>query len=81
MKTIDIRRCSRCGLNHSRLEVHDLSNPADEFKQWTTCPVTNQPILIRECSDDEVQNLGKIAKKYKEVQGPGGQVRLEPDDE
>ena len=38
--------CQRCGRDHEDLEFEELKNPADEWKFWAMCPLTNQPVLL-----------------------------------
>lgn len=47
----DLFRCSRCGLDHSRLifqkftrPIIDLSNT--EWSHWTMCPTLHEPIIL-----------------------------------
>lgn len=44
--TLQIDRCARCRGPHTGLVVRPLTNPTDEWTQWTTCPTTREPILI-----------------------------------
>jgi len=44
--TLRLDRCARCCGPHAGLVVRPLTNPTDEWTQWTTCPKTGEPILI-----------------------------------
>lgn len=52
--TLQIDRCARCLGAHAGLVVRPLTNPTDEWTEWTTCPTTGEPILILLCQDATV---------------------------
>jgi hypothetical protein len=55
IKTMDVRQCARCGMDHQRLPFRKLGNPNDQFTHWATCPGTGEPIMMRQVSINRVQ--------------------------
>lgn len=47
VKRTTVTGCARCGMEHKNLKFERLSNPADEWKWWSICPNTGQPILLK----------------------------------
>ncbi len=77
-----VKSCARCGQTHE-VEFFPLDNASDEWDHWADCPVTHQPIMMREISDsqeesaesepaDEGRDRIKVptidAKRYAEIQ-------------
>ena len=44
---VDVRKCARCQENHDHVLFQILNNAADEWCWYGTCPMTNQPILMK----------------------------------
>ena len=44
-KTLDVKRCARCGKDHEGLNVHTLTRPVLST-HWAFCPETWEPIWI-----------------------------------
>ncbi len=47
---VDIVKCARCGRNHNGLEFTELTYKSEPYSHWGTCPVLNEPILLKESS-------------------------------
>lgn len=50
---IDVKVCARCGGEHRNLMFRSLSNPADDWVFWGTCPVLREPVLLKMEQIDE----------------------------
>ena len=44
--TSGLGNCQRCKGDHDDLVFSRLSNPADFYVWWATCPTTAQPVLL-----------------------------------
>ena len=44
---VTIINCQRCGETHKKILFSKLSNPADEYGYYATCPTSRQPILLK----------------------------------
>lgn len=51
--TVSVRSCQRCGADHVGMKFQPLSNPADRFRFWGSCPVTGQPVLLAVIETEE----------------------------
>ena len=49
---VRISECQRCGRPHD-LEFTPLNHPVDEFRHWSTCPYTSQPVLLALAAEPE----------------------------
>lgn len=49
---VDVNKCQRCGKDHSQLLFYPLANPADLYKWWSICPVTQQPLMVKVTEQD-----------------------------
>ena len=38
--------CARCGDDHTSLPFKRLKKPQDEWTYWSTCPTTDEPIML-----------------------------------
>ena len=52
---IKISGCARCGNVHEHLEVFSLNNPPDDYEYFSTCPETQQPILVKKIVEEETR--------------------------
>ena len=66
---------------HEGLVFRDLVNPADEWKWWAMCPVTQQPILAGVASvlaeDEFLNGLGDRCISLSELNALSTAERLE----
>jgi len=44
---VDVSKCARCQGDHFGLIFTKLTNAADEYAYWASCPTSSQPILLR----------------------------------
>lgn len=56
---IDVSGCQRCGRDHAGLEFRELTNPADDWRWWATCPETGEPVLARVLARFEIPRPGE----------------------
>ena len=45
---ITIDYCPRCERSHKTIVARPLALPIGEFPAWAICPVTLEPVLVRE---------------------------------
>ena len=44
---VDIKKCARCGGDHTNRKCYELTNsPTKKYDYWTMCPKLKEPILI-----------------------------------
>lgn len=55
---MNLTGCARCEGHHPNLPVFALNNPPDDYKFFSTCPSTKQPILVKRIYSDEPENVG-----------------------
>ena len=53
--TLSIENCARCGSSHHSVVAEPLDN-SDQFTHWVMCPNSDQPILIKNIDDSDVNN-------------------------
>jgi hypothetical protein len=41
-----VKKCPRCGADHSNVVFTPLINPINDYEYWVFCPVTHQPLLL-----------------------------------
>lgn len=64
---IDVFQCQRCACDHKQLILKPLKNACDEYKWFSMCPFTDQPILVCTSSDQlELINKRKLQKAISE---------------
>lgn len=43
---VNVNQCQRCGNDHPAMVFWELTNPADNYKYWALCPVTDEPVML-----------------------------------
>src|SRR5690606_12126157 len=56
MKIERISKCARCGQTHDDLELKHLSNNPT-YTHLTTCPMSNEPVLIQVDEKDDADEI------------------------
>lgn len=55
-----LHNCARCGMNHAELIFREFKHPVVEnrltYRWWASCPMTDEPILMRQLLDEEAHN-------------------------
>jgi len=45
--TVSLKRCARCGRDHTNLTFTPFTRPAGTWTHWVLCPETAEPIMLR----------------------------------
>ncbi len=49
---VSIKNCARCGVAHNIQYMRFSFNKVPGYDMWAMCPITNEPILIKEIDAD-----------------------------
>lgn len=69
-----VRGCARCGKEHPVLTFHKFTNKPGVYDYFSTCPETDEPILlvVRDDEDEDNETLEDVAREVLAIAVGGG---------
>jgi len=67
-RSLTFTNCQRCGGTHTDLVFLPLANAIDEWRWWSLCPATGQPVLASTPEDRPAPGIAALLKDYFALQ-------------